>query len=421
MNIAFDASDICTNRADGTTRYTRELMARLPGMAKDDHWNFYGPCAAPTGYVGPTSPSLRAGLRGAAHENTLWKTSISSMGWTQSKFAWQLFKDNPDVLFMPIQQLPILRRKKMKTVAVIHDLAFHEYGPQFRMKDYLLLHTFSAQVAREADAIIAVSDATKQDIKKYYGREKNVFVVHHGIDHDRFKLFSDTEKQDGFKKLQEQYPELKNNYILFVGQIQPRKNIERLVEAFELMQSRAVMPGSDPTSTWTPGPAFAKATAGRQARGDKLQLVIAGGHGWHNKEIYQRIEKSPARKNILLTGAVPDELLPTLYANAQAFVLPSLQEGFGIPLIEAAACGTPVITSNCSSMKEIMEGAGTLIDPLSAESMADGIQETLRHRETIAARCIHRAQQFSWDITARQTLDILRRSGEQSRKVVTNI
>ncbi len=357
MNIAFDASDICTGRADGTTRYTRELIARLPKLAEGDTWHMYGPCAS-------SLPN--------------WHAIPFPAAWTQTRFAWELLKDNPDVLFMPIQQLPILRRPRMKTVAVIHDLAFHEYGPQFRTKDWLLLQTFSAQVAREADAIIAVSEATKQDIKKYYGREKSVHVVHHGIDYSRFRIFSDAEKKDGLKKIQKKYPDIKKPYLLFVGQIQPRKNIERLVEAFELVQDLG------------------------------LQLVIAGGHGWNNKEIYNRIEHSSAGKRIVVTGAVPDELLPILYANAEAFILPSLQEGFGIPLIEAAACGTPVITSNCSSMKEIMEHAGVLVDPLSSQSIADGIRYALKNISEIARACIERSQQFSWDHTAAETLRIIK-------------
>ncbi len=376
MNIAFDASDMCTGRADGTTRYTTELAKRLPGLGKEHMWSFYGDC--------PTPPSLLTGLRGAAQENTLWKSSIHSLGWTQTRFAFELLKDRPDVLFMPIQQLPILRWPNMKTVAVIHDLAFHEYPEQFRYKDWLLLHTFSAQVANEADAIIAVSQATKDDIKKYYGREENVHVVHHGIDHDRFRVFSDAEKAEGLKKLQEKYPALRQaqgKYILFVGQIQPRKNIGRLVEAYEQL-------GGEGSA--------------------KLQLVIAGGHGWNNKEIYKRIDESPARENIILTGAVPDALLPALYANAQVFVLPSLQEGFGIPLIEAAACGAPLITSNVSSMKEIASDAAVLIDPMNALSIANGIQKVLAEKDELQKKSIALAQRFSWEKTAQETIRILR-------------
>ncbi|MDA1169436.1 MAG: glycosyltransferase, partial [bacterium] len=228
MNIAFDASDMCTGRADGTTRYTQELAKRMPGIAKDVSWDFYGPCVAPSH---PLQLPLGQG------ERTTWHASPFPFAWTQTRFAWELFKKKPDVLFMPIQQLPIFRPHKTKTVAVIHDLAFHAYKEQFRYKDWLLLHTFSAQVANEADAIIAVSQATKDDIKKYYGRTHNVHVVHHGIDHDKFRVFSDEEKQSGLKKLQEKYPDISAKYLLFVGQIQPRKNIVRLVETFEALSS----------------------------------------------------------------------------------------------------------------------------------------------------------------------------------------
>ncbi len=406
MKIAFDASDLCTGRADGTTRYTAELAKRLPKMAADHEWVLHGPCACPI-----TTDSAQ------------WHPSPFFTGWTQLRFPFALFRDKPELLFMPIQQLPIFRPRTMKTVAVIHDLAFHEYPDQFRYKDWLLLHTFSAQVAREADAIIAVSQATKDDIKKYYGRTENVHVVHHGIDHNRFRLFSDSEKKEGLEKLQEKYPEIKTPYILFVGQIQPRKNIIRLVEAFEQLTASAVIPDliGDPSSK-------SRTNVDSRLRGNDngLQLVIAGGHGWNNKDIYDRVKASPIRKDIILTGAVPDELLPTLYANAEVFVLPSLQEGFGIPLIEAAACGVPLVTSNRSSMKEIAKGSGILINPEDTNSLASGIQEAIRNKSELSDKSIALAQKFSWDITAQKTLQILKGvypelSANWRRKEVANI
>ena len=146
----------------------------------------------------------------------------------------------------------------------------------------------------------------------------------------------------------------------------------------------------------------------RQHGGSGLRLIIAGGHGWNNTEIYKRIAESPVRKNIVVTGAVPDELLPTLYANAEVFVLPSLQEGFGIPLIEAAACGIPIVTSNCSSMKEIVGDAGVLVDPKNSEAIAEGIQEALQNKELYTKKSIHMASMFSWDKAAQETLRVLK-------------
>ena len=158
------------------------------------------------------------------------------------------------------------------------------------------------------------------------------------------------------------------------------------------------------------------------SKGEKYQLVIAGGHGWNNEEIYKRIAQSPARKDIVVTSAVPDELLPVLYANAEVFVLPSLQEGFGIPLIEAAACGVPLVTSNRSSMKEIADGVGVLVDPYNINSIAEGMQEALTHRSEYSAKSVTLAQKFSWDITAQKTLRVLKEVyPEHGRKGVANI
>lgn len=361
MNVAFDASDLCTGRADGTTRYTSELVTRLPRIAQDIDWNFYGPCTA------PNTPSVKN-----------WHPSPFPAAWTQLRLPIELLRDKPDILFMPIQQLPIIRHWKTKTIAVIHDLAFHEYPEQFRYKDWLLLHTFSAQVAKEADAIIAVSEATKKDIEKYYGRKDSVYVVHHGIDHDRFKAFSEEERSAGLLRLQAAYPSLQRPYLLYVGQIQPRKNIGSLIAAFE------------------------------QLNREDIQLVIAGGHGWHQDETLRRISSSPRKESIIMTGAVPDDLLPALYANSEAFILPSLQEGFGIPLIEAAACGAPLVTSNRSSMKEIAEEAAILINPEDVSSLMQGIAEALTNKTSLSAKSIQLAKRFSWDTTAKETLHIIK-------------
>ena len=361
MKIAFDASDLCTGRADGTTRYTTELVSRLPQLDTQSAWNFYGPCVAPQ-----HTPNIS------------WHASPFPTAWTQARFPLELLRDRPDVLFMPIQQLPILRPWNMKTVAVIHDLAFHMYPEQFRYTDWLLLHTFTAQVAREADAIIAVSKATQEDIATYYGREKDVHVVYHGIDHDRFRIFSSEEKAAGKLAIQKAYPAITKPYILYVGQIQPRKNIARLVEAFELLKEQ------------------------------DMQLVIAGGPGRHQPPLIDRIASSSKKDSIIVTGAVPDELLPMLYTNASVFVLPSLQEGFGIPILEAAACGVPVVTSNRSSMKELTRDAFVLVDPEHSVSIAEGISHALHNAQVLSAKGIARAKEFSWDTTATQTLKIIK-------------
>ncbi len=367
MNIGFDISDLATNRADGTTRFTRELAARLPVLAATHQWQFFAPFDSNA--VTAVSES----------KNVTKVIAPFPKYWTQLRLPAVLYRHPPDVLFMPIQQLPYIRPKKVKTVAVIHDLAFHHFGPQFTYKDWLLLHTFTSYVAKHADHIIAVSRATAADIAHFYGRTKNVHVIHHGVSHEQFHPPSPTQKSEAQLKLQTALPAIVKPYLLYVGQIQPRKNLIRLIDAFERV---------------------------KQTR-TELQLVIAGGHGWLQQQILARIAASPVKSSIIVTGPVPDELLAPLYWHAEAFILPSLQEGFGMPILEAQACGCPVVTSNTSSMPEVAGEGAVLVEPKNTTSIADGIQTALQNQSDLTQKGLANAQKFSWDATAAKVLKIL--------------
>lgn len=367
MNIGFDISDLATNRADGTTRFTRELAARLPALADTHQWQFFAPFDS-------TAVTAVSQVK-----NVTKVIAPFPKYWTQLRLPAALYHHSPDVLFMPIQQLPYIRPKKVKTVAVIHDLAFHHFGPQFTYKDWLLLHTFTSYVAAHADQIIAVSHATAADIAHYYGRSMGVHVVHHGVNHEQFYLPTPAQKSEAWLKLHAALPAIQQPYLLYVGQIQPRKNLIRLIEAFELV---------------------------KQTRTD-LQLVIAGGHGWLQQPILARIAASPVKSSIIVTGAVADELLAPLYWHAEAFVLPSLQEGFGMPLLEAQACGCPVVTSNLSAMPEVAGEGAILVDPQSSTSIAEGINTALQNQAELTQKGLANAQKFSWDTTASHVLKIL--------------
>ncbi|MCH8748229.1 glycosyltransferase family 4 protein [Patescibacteria group bacterium] len=373
MKIALDVSDLCTDRADGTTRFTVELAKRLPALSEKHDWLYLAPCDVAAKVAGRRS-TLLPGQGKFTSFASPWPKY-----WTQTRLPYDLYRYRPEVLFMPIQQLPYLRPGKMKTVAVIHDLAVHLYPDQFRYKDWLLLHIFSAQAVRAADQIIAVSQATADDIARYYGREDNVHVIHHGVDHQQFYVPDKTERGQSFKQLVKAYPSLNEPYLLFVGQIQPRKNIVRLVEAFEQLR----------------------------AGGSKLNLVIAGGHGWLQQPIIERVKASVASKHILMTGRVPDELLPAFYWGAEVFVLPSLYEGFGMPLLEAMASGCPVVTSEVSSMPEVVGESAVKVDPTSSASIARGISAALARQGELKASGPEHAKQFSWEKTATKTLRVI--------------
>lgn len=361
MKIGFDVSDLVTGRADGTTRYTRELARLFPKISPHMDWHYFAP-----GNI----PGLDVGVK--LHSSPFPKY------WTQARLPWDVWRIRPDVLFMPIQQLPMLRPRDLKTVAVIHDLACHTFGEQFTYKDWLLLHAFSAQVAREADRIIAVSQATANDIATYYGRTDEVYVVHHGVDHARFRIPTAEEETAGWAALQKRCPRIQKPYVLYVGQIQPRKNLVGLTQAFEILQQR---------------------------RPD-VHLVIAGGHGWRQKEITHALATSPARDHILELGSVSDDLLPALYHHAGVLGLVSHYEGFGMPLVEAMACGTPVVTSNVSSMPEVAGPHARLVDPSDIEEIAHGLENSLTDPPP-GALLSEEAQRFSWEKCATKTLSHL--------------
>lgn len=368
MKIGFDVSDLSTNRADGTTRYTHELAKRLPRLDTNVQWVFF-------------APALSDALREVTENVSNVTLSITPWPkyWTQLRLPFDIYTHKIDTLLMPIQQLPYIRPKGVRAVAVVHDLAVHRFPKQFTLKDWALLHVFSAYAVREADAIIAVSKATADDVADYYKRTTNVHVIHHGVDHEKFHVPSEAEKTESWQKLTATYPALRKPYLLYVGQIQPRKNLLRLIEAFELLKKDQ----------------------------PELQLVLAGSHGWLQAPILERIKKSEQTHHIFLTGRISDEFLSALYWHANVFVLPSLYEGFGMPILEAMASGSPVVTSNASSMPEIVGDAAVLVDPNDTDSLAAGIEEAQSNSRDMAQQGVAQAKNFSWEKTARATLKLL--------------
>lgn len=178
---------------------------------------------------------------------------------------------------------------------------------------------------------------------------------------------------------------IKDDFILFVGTLQPRKNIIRLVEAYEKIKMK-------------------------NEKIKKLQLVIVGKRGWMWEETVGRIENSPFRKDIIIADFVSDDDLPDLYRSARCFVLPSLYEGFGIPAVEAMACGCPVVVSNVSSLPEIVGDAAILIDPNGTADAADAILEAgynEKRRNVLIKKGLENVKRFLWETCAQKTLEAL--------------
>ena len=255
------------------------------------------------------------------------------------------------------QRLPA--RRYRRTVATFHDLFVMsgEYStPEFRQRFTAL----ARQAASRADLIVTVSRHTARQVEELLGVEPSrIRVIHHGVD----------------APSQHPSPNTQHPYLLHVGAIQTRKNIARLVEAVETLDT---------------------------------DLVLAGSDGYGAAEIHARIEASPARKRIRCLGYVDPATLDTLYRTAAALVFPSLDEGFGIPVLEAMAEGLPVVTSNRSGTAEAAGDAAVLVDPTNVDAIRAGIQRALSNSADLIRRGRDRAAQFTWTRAARETLAVYR-------------
>ena len=229
---------------------------------------------------------------------------------------------------------------------------------------------------KRSDKIIAVSYSTKQDLMNYFKISDNKIKVIYEAADQIFQPLS-SEKVQHFK---DKY-DLNYQYILYVGTLEPRKNIPLIIKAFYILNKE----------------------------GFQHKLVIAGKKGWKYKTIYQLIDKLNLQKEVIFIGFIPDNDLPALYNAANLFVYPSLYEGFGLPPLEAMSCGCPVITSNISSLPEVVGDAGIMIDPYSVDELYEAMHKVLINeivRKDMIKKGLERSQMFSWTKTAEETLKI---------------
>jgi glycosyltransferase involved in cell wall biosynthesis len=271
-----------------------------------------------------------------------------------------------------------------KHVVTIHDVIPLILPGAFPTRHRLVLATALARVRRQADIVIVPSHAAAEDVMRFLRVEQERIVVIPMGCEPRFRPAAGSACT---ATLRQRYA-LPERYILFVGTLEPRKNVAVLLQAF----SRLL--GENPR--------------------DDLKLVVAGGEGWGGMDIRARAEALKLRDRVIFTGFVDDDDLPDLYRGALMFVYPSLYEGFGLPILEAMACGIPVITSNRSSLPEVAGDAALLIDPTRPEDLAAAIMLLLcdgTRRQELRAKGIARARSFTWDAVAQQTIAIYRAVG----------
>jgi glycosyltransferase involved in cell wall biosynthesis len=236
---------------------------------------------------------------------------------------------------------------------------------------------------QRADFIIADSENTRNDLVVLLGvKPQSVAVVPGGVE-ERFARVTDEER---LKKARKKIGIGDEPFVLAIGVIEPRKNLNRLMDAFTALKQRANVPPN-------------------------LKLVLAGGKGWLYDDIFDHHAASPVRDDIVLPGFVPDDLLPAVYSAAEALAFPSVYEGFGLPILEAMACGTPVVASRASCLPEVAEGAALLVDPNSVEGLTGALELVLLDadlRARLVKQGYERASQYTWTRAAEQLLGVYR-------------
>jgi glycosyltransferase involved in cell wall biosynthesis len=279
-----------------------------------------------------------------------------------------LARERAHLLHEPHYVLPPATR--CRSVVTIHDcihLMFPQYLPGAIARVYARTMMWSA--ARMSDRVLTVSEASKRDILRFFDiPPEKVHVIYNAID-ERFLVPPDEERME----LVRQRFQLHHPFVLYVGNIKPHKNLERLIDAFRRTRAGGL---------------------------DELRLVIVGDELSKYPALRQAVHRHRLEKIVRFLGFQPHETLAAIYRLARVFAFPSLYEGFGLPPLEAMACGTPVVTSNVSSLPEVAGGAALLVDPYDPVSIADGLTRAVSDeplRNELTCRGLARARDFSWE------------------------
>lgn len=389
ITIGIDASRAFVKDPAGPEYYSLHLIANIAKVDSFNHYKLY----------------IKAGQRpnlALPHNFELVEVRLPQLPdgkirlWTQVGLAIETILRPPDVLFIPAHTLPILSSillPHVKILVTIHGLE-GKYLPQ---SGNFLTHIYRnwsiTWAVKLADKLIAVSQNTKNDVINTYNINHNkIQVVHEGVNVERFSSLPKRER--GAKNISTAHSLIKNyregkSYILFVGTVQPRKNLVRLIKAFSILS---------------------KSLNKRAGVNENLMLVIAGKLGWMYERILNAPKKFGVEARVKFIGRVDDKDLPGLYKGARAFILPSVTEGFGLPILEAQASGVPVVASRAGAIPEVAGNGAVFVNPLSSKSIANGMKKVLtneRLRRKLTERGFQNVCNFTWEEAARNTVKVI--------------
>nr|MBC7244617.1 glycosyltransferase family 4 protein [Chloroflexota bacterium] len=363
MLIGIDASRAVSAERTGTENYSLFLIRALLTLDQKNRYRLYFN-QPPDSALFPTAENIEA------------KAMPFPRLWTHVRLSWEMATRAPDVLFIPAHVLPLVHPRR--SVVTVHDLGYLYYPQAYTLWARWYLRWSTAYNARAAAHIIADSKATKRDLLHHcQAPPEKITVIYPGYNPD----FAPVRDPARLASVRERYG-IPSTYVLYVGTLQPRKNLMGLLDAFAVLVKQ----------------------------GKEIHLVIAGKKGWLYEPLFAHVRQLGLEEWIHFTGYVPQEDLPVLLSGARVFVLPSFYEGFGLPILEAMACGTPVVCSNISSLPEVAGDAAILVNPHDTAELAQALgqildDDDLHHR--LAQRGLHQVCQFPWEKCAQQTLQVL--------------
>lgn len=374
MLIGIDASRAESDAPTGTENYSREMIRALLQIDSKNRYRLYT----------RRSSTQVDQLSRASPQSTITNSETRAIPfprlWTHMRLSFEMLTNPPDLLWVPAHVLPPVHPKR--SIVTIHDLGnlyFPEAYPQLQRAYHWWSQRWNAHSSAH---IFADSQATKNDVQRLLRiAPEKITVVYPAYDASQYSAVRDLAAIEKVRsKLR-----VDKNYIISVGTINPRKNYARLVEAFERL------------------------------RLENCQLLIVGKKGWMYREFLSKLGKLENRIRIL--DFISPEDLPTLVSGAMLSVVPSLHEGFGLPILEAQACGVPVICSNSSSLPEVAGEAAMFFDPLNIESISNAMQRGLNDaglRSNLIERGLENVRRFKWEDSASIALGVMNRVGEHA-------
>ena len=370
MHIAIDAHSVGAQLA-GNETYAVNLIEALAEIDQSNRYTLYVTRQSAVDRFTNRWPNFQV-------KRTLPHTPLVRIPLTLSV---ELRKNRVDVVHVQYTAPP---RTPCALVATIHDLSFEHLPETFKRRSRAQLRLTVRRTAKKAAQILTLSEFSRRDIIETYALDPERVFVTPPAAPTHFAPVTDVTE---LRRIRMTYG-IQRDYILALGSIQPRKNLVRLIKAYESLR-------------------------GVVSREQLPQLVLAGRRGWLEAETIRAAELSEARGDILFTGYVPDADLPAVYSGALCFAYPSYFEGFGLPILEAMQCGTPVIAGNRTSLPGVAGDAALLVDPFDQAAIGNGLVRLIKnadYRTELRVKGVDRAAAFSWKNTARLTLQAYERA-----------